>query len=671
MRLLIIFLVLSALAAGAYFLTLQGEDSRPVDFAPEVLRLERYQATIAWRTKELSGGRILFRPAGTDVPPESANQDMAQSYLHEVTLQGLSPATRYTYWLEKDNLRHQFQTEPEPGTPFSFLLWDGTGNFDAGKLLFAELPEFFVSLADIDHQADPFAEIRSAVPVYGPQGPDSPLLKQLSPQTDTAPASWAMAWGGFRLIVLRNMDDLPGLLSPNSLSTGIVLLDASASSPEAPLHDVINAHNTAEPQSPVAFVLLPGSTAEPVQMDGVTYAPLPRGVTSIRVDADSARARGLTANTSLLLREPPLKKKLTCEECRRLADRGSYEESVKAYMDFIAANAGHFQVDDAYYAIAEISDEKLFDFRQALTWYKRLLTEHPSSTLAPLAKQRVDALTQVPAKDYPVLADFERIRKVEYGRAQDPASSAKLLRQVNGLVRDNPESSLVPAMLHWLATQHRADDPNRAVELLRELRQRFPGHEETAEIPLEIGDVWYQAEQWEKARQAYAQALAELKAGAWPEAPGRTDAVLAQLHRSERNLLRVTLARVSAVVLALGLLAAVAVPPAGVGRRHIVRAAFVLAGLSAIIWSAGWLIREQFSSSREALLLAVSLAASASLAGLVSCQLTDKLLPTSASLGGVAARTLAGSLMAALLLLAGGYQAMYIVNKHYLILFGL
>ena len=179
--------------------------------------------------------------------------------------------------------------------------------------------------------------------------------------------------------------------------------------------------------------------------------------------------------------------------------RGLSQE-LEAYKQFIADNEGHYQIDDAYYAIAELLDERLFQFAQALAWYERLIERYPDSALAPMARRRIAYLEAHNDADYAPLARFERIRRVRFARSQhDPAARAACLADAAGILEDYPDCSMAPAILYWLANQHRLGAPDGAAALYRTLLDRFPDSRLAGRAWLEMGETYYAAGQHARA----------------------------------------------------------------------------------------------------------------------------------------------------------------------------
>jgi tetratricopeptide (TPR) repeat protein len=339
-----------------------------------------------------------------------------------------------------------------------------------------------------------------------------------------------------------------------------------------------------------------------------------------------------------------------------LADKGAYEESVKAYLEFIETHKGNFQIDDAYFAIAEIFDSKLFEFKNALVWYRRLATEYPDGTLTSLASQRIKYISAYPDHDYKPLVQFERIKAVEFARKKDqPEERSRILNEVTSLIKQYPDSNLAPVMQHWLANQYRLSEPDKAVEAYMMLRKNYSSHSESQEAMVEIGETYYDAGRYKEAIKAYNEALGEL--------PALADTIKSQIARSERNLRRDKIAYVCCWIAVIVFGTAFIRKPRRIGARSIVCActAFVIVG--AVLSFYGWLIHEQFNSAREMVLIVSSFSVIAGLSTLISMKFSRRANIDSTGVFSAAVGSLAGIVF----FLAGIYLAIYYIYVHYLI----
>jgi tetratricopeptide (TPR) repeat protein len=683
-------LLLCTIAGVAWFWLGGDEDSSgstPSVTTPELLDIQKHQAIIAWTTAKPLSGSVSYRPAGRESAPATAKEKISRTYRHEVTLTNLRPGARYTYWLEDPDRRYQFQTMPESSSPFSFLLVAGSTLDPLPQWVMSEFPDF-VLLADLQPVTHPkaVAAVRPYLPIFDAAGVASEYLRR-NPETKPTTAlrqDWHLDWGGLRLVVLnRSVDFTPlvagyqghtlGLwVNPGAAGEGQGELDWPAYETGSALHEKVRTYNQMHPKGAIHFVLFSGKRLDSLVRDEVHYLMLPvkdagaRIALRLDIDLTQAKAVDLIQRQDFPLKRSPLKEKITCAECRRLADRGTYEAALAAYRTFIRNNRGHYQIDDAYFAIAEIYDDKLFDPAQAREWYAALTAAYPQSPLAPLARQRVDYLQTYSDFDYAPLKGFERIRKMAFARkGGDAAGRARLLEAVAGLIETYPAAAIAPTMQHWLASQLRQDHPQRAISAFERLGADYPEAAEAREARLNIADILYAEGRHREARERYAQALAAL--------PDRQEAIEAQMRRCGRNIRRVWLAWLSAGLLTAAALRAVIFarrrsPRSSFGWRHMTGA---LAVLLAINWMAAWLIHEQFQSRREMLVLVTAFSLLAVMAARVAVGFLEGILARipAGSNGALPSIGLAAACgLGAALLAAGGYLIVFWVNVHYLII---
>jgi len=641
---------------------------------PGIVNIGTSGVTISWLSREPYKGRVFYKPTAADTAPSSAVEKFDKTRQHEITITGLNPDTLYTYWIGENGKHYRFQTQPPVNTPFSFIMVYGDFSQQVTHLLNTEVPGFFICLNRIADAPDPFPGVRAYVPVFGLAGAGRP-------GTSPPVLTWKLDWGGLRLIFIHNFDRLSQLLdTPAPHTFGIVidagLLAAFSSSQKADpdsiratkLHASLAAHNQRNPTRPASFAWILGSKEGVVEVDGIQYLGIPvdkegpagQGkAVRVDIDVESARAVFLDEQKEFLLRTPPIKGKRTCHQCRRLADKGAYEASIHAYKEFIENNLGHYQIDDAYFAIAEIYDEKLFIFTEAVAWYQRLIKEHPTGTLTALASQRIKYLSQYSDYDFKPLQAFERIRKIDFSRKKGQIQEQlELLKQVENMIKEYPGCNLSPVMRHWLANRFRQFSIDKALESYRILKEKYPDSPEAKEVSLEMGETYYNAGLYKEALQTYQQALGEL--------PGKKKTIIARINRSKRNIRREVLAVLAWIIAAIFCALTFLLPPRGLDWSRIGRAVLVFVILGIILLFAAWLIHEQFPSVRQMWLLVGLFAGSAGLSSFLSVNFAQKAAGSRKVL-----KTIIGSLTGILFFTAGFYLIIYYVSVHYLTVFKL
>lgn len=639
---LVVLLVSLALASAC-------DSEAPTARTPEILDVQTHHATIAWTSLSSGKGIVHYAVTGSEAAPLTAEEQFGESLAHEVVLRGLQPGKSYTYWLGDEQERYVFRTRPPSSSPFSFVFVSGDSQAAAAALA-SEVFDFVVCAVAPEAKAnDSLESVRSRAPLFYVRGPDP-----------KSRAPWFLDWGGLRLVFAAEGDDVAPLLqSAAPYAFGIIAPSGGTTTQEDDSrHQQLVAYNQQNPHRPVAFVIMAGAPLTASLRDGIRYLGVPSqgdGVLRVDVDVESIRAVALAGHREFTLREPPLGKQRTCSQCRRLADRGAYEESVAAYKEFISNNQGHFQVDDAIFSIAEIYDDKLFRFDEATRWYHRLLEEYPTGTLTPLARQRVDYLGTYNDFDFIPLQTFERIRKVDFSRKGGQESAQlDLLAEVEALARQYPTCRLAPVMRLWLANRYRQFSVEKAVAAFQRLRRQFPDAEEARDVSFEIGMTYYQAGRYSEAIEALERAV--------DESPQKKEVIKSQIVRSYRNIRRDMIAGASWALLAVLFLLALVAKPFGIRLAGIGKMILAFIVLSVVFMFAGYLIHEQFDSFSRMVQFAVLFASSAAIAAWISSATAAKFCD------GVFWRSVVGSLLGLLFFSAAFYLIIYYLNVHYLIL---
>ncbi|MBF0119763.1 MAG: tetratricopeptide repeat protein [Desulfobacterales bacterium] len=638
MKKIIIYIILIINLFLYSFLSCKGNSKEEI--YPEIINVKPFEATITWGTKKLNKGRIFYHPITDDKNISLAEESIQLSYKHEIILTGLKPSTRYTYWIDKSNFRFQFQTQPEATSPFSFILLIGNIlQFDLKDLIISELPEFLFYLKPISEiNTDSFKEIRPFLPIFY-----------------TQESFQIIQWGGLSLIIINNsLNYLEGIKNYLDKFTGHTIgIITNFEQIPSNLQSFFVDHNKINPTHSIAFILRPGSSLTSSDKNGIKYLSIPikeQKGSAIRFDVDTefVKANFIKEGKEILLKSPPLKQNRTCEECRRLADKGAYEESIHAYIEFIENHKGHFQLEDAYYAIGLIYDEKLFQFKDALSWYQRLINEYPGGTLSTFAKQRVKYLKDFEEHDFEPLSKFERIKKIEFGRQiQNIKAKESLLKQIEEIISKYPASNLAPVMQYWISNQYRQIYLEKAVESYYKLKKNYPSYEHAKEAMIDIGDTYYQFEKYNEAISAYEKALKEL--------PALSETIMNQIKRCNRNILRDRLAHLSLGIIILFTLIGFFLKPISLSYKN--RKLVFIIGLIIlfILFIYGFIIHEQFSSKIEMYLFVFIIPIMASLSSWIS----------------ILFRAPLGIIIGLFYFISSLYLIIYYINIHYLIIFKL
>lgn len=602
---------------------------------PEIKSISSTQAVVSWSDGRAYAGSIEFGRAGTLETLEALDPVAAET--HEVLLEGLEPGTRYVYGIKGAEARYYFTTAPETEGAFSFYMIAGLGETRINELMQATLPDFMLDLGGaVSADADPYRSVRPFLPVIpAGAGMDSPMLTSSGVQ-----GCRVLEWGGRRFLITS------GAQLPSGNFEGVIglaALDAELMTSER-----------------FRFALHRGASREVAEGLAAVLGYAPEKL-ALRIDVspDAIVATDMEQQVETPLWQAPFKEARTCSECRRLADRGAYEESVKAFEKFIAENAGHFQIDDAYFAIAGLLDEKLFRFPDALEWYEKLVGDFPQSTLTPLARQRITYLKRYSDHNFEPLQVFERSKKMEFNRVRgDVKAEEELLAKVVETAEQFADSAIAPEMLYWIAARYRDRDTVRSTEFYELLRTRYPEHDYAEKSLFSMAEIAYEIK-------AYADAIAVYREYV-ERYPDNADVALQQIERVERNLRRAHLKHGSVLVLFVLGVCALLIPRVGIGPGKLLRGGIAFAVLLVAFLVGGWTIQAQFESMAQMLTLCIGIAASAAVAYVLGSALAEKLVRQPGS-----ARMVVNGAVSLIFYLCALYISIYEASPHFLVLVNL
>jgi tetratricopeptide (TPR) repeat protein len=446
------------------------------------------------------------------------------------------------------------------------------------------------------------------------------------------------------------------------------MIDNLSTLKDNPLYHKLLAHNAQTSVTPVSFVGIFNSNASLQQLDGISYFGLAQGKSDkalnsftlvMNVDVESTSAFFISGNKELMLKEPPLQGKRTCQDCRRLAEKGAYEEGIKAYKQFIDSNKGNYQIDDAYFAIAEIYDSKLFQFPQALEWYNRLVKDFSSSSLVPLANQRINYISNYNDADFKPLAAFERIKTQEFAKAKSSQENqVMVLDMLAEIIAQYPNSKLVPVMQLWIANQYQLINVEKAIDVYAKLINQYPDFSKTNEVLIKMGETYYNNSQWDRAYEIYVKAASQYS--------NLKETIDSQLKRIKRNIFRIQLNYITQAILYLILLVMILLPPRGLkfsGWKKLL-VGFIINFTLLFFFS--WIYREEFPSVQGMTLLVLSLSVAIILSVFTAITFTNKSFFKNRFLS-----ILFGNLLGVITLICGLYQGIYHIYVHYLVVLGL
>lgn len=248
----------------------------------------------------------------------------------------------------------------------------------------------------------------------------------------------------------------------------------------------------------------------------------------LEVDAYEINAiigEGKKTKRKVIVTAPPEVRK-SCLYCSRLMESGRYQESLAWYRDFIEKNQDRHAIEDAYYTMARILDEKLFRYDEAIAAYREFLVRYPQSRRITLLRHRLQYLDDYQDHGF---VPLERFEKAKAGLKQDqPQPTAD---KVSEIINEFPEAAIVKEALFWLGHLLQEKNPASARDHYRHLMQKFPTSENAALAAIALGDMDYQAKDYRQAVTTYSRAMERV--------PERYHLSIAdKLRKSKRNIWR-------------------------------------------------------------------------------------------------------------------------------------
>jgi tetratricopeptide (TPR) repeat protein len=610
------------LAAGTLFICLvfcQCKEKRKTESTPSIVHVSKHEVTISWDSPEKYEGVIYYKNADKVKGRPSNGKDLRETSHHRVTITDLLPSTLYSYWIKDAKNRFTFRTEPENDTPFSFYISSGSDPGKEVQLINSESCGFIVT-TDI-HKKKDLEAVNALVPVFSmrvkPDAPDSSAIQD----------SWIFNYGNLSLIMINKINPgSPSIDFPRNNYLGIVVNSGIIGNNETDLkssafHQNLVLHNKNNQANPVIFVGISGLSQKIVKLDGVNYFSIPdnhiagnsmgtaNGVV-VSVDGIASSVYYPADSSESELTIPPPDSRRTCTECLRLAKKGDYEHAISAYLKFIETYHKNYQVDQAYYSIAKIYDEKQYHFSKAKEWYQLLTDSFPESPFKPAAKQRLNFFSAYADCDMIPLEKFETIRNAYNDPLYNPVKQQKqkvhltarqkeLIAKVEEINRNYAACKTVPLITLWLADQYQQDNREKALKYYSSLIEQYPEFSLDNEVQYKIAETYLAAGETGKAKEAFLLVKKVL-----PQHSEKVDTELGHLNTKSR---RTSMSYFAWVVCILLLLTAIFLRPAGIKCPRFKILMFTVLGFiySFIMFfiASREEIAEDFSSSYKEILL--------------------------------------------------------------------
>ena len=431
-----------------------------------LVEVSPFSATLAWTTDSALAAHVVY---GEGKLTDREVREKQATTRHSVTLTGLRPSTRYSYRIEPGGPTRSFRSAPSVEHAFDLVVLDAASKVCQSPSETLDVdPDLLVLLDDC---ANPWTK-----------RPDSMLIRRMP----TVGAS-ELTLGPAIVILSRSRSDaLKAIARISDNKRRILLVLPKLDDMQKEMDDSVIEISPRTIRYAGVETIWPEAPALRLEVD--VYE-----VVWVRGNARERQRR-------LIIEAPPETKK-TCLYCDRLLESGRYEDSLAWFRDFIDANHKMHVLEDAYFSIAQINDEKLFRYTDAIDGYREFLEYYPNSRRRVLARYRLDYLLAHADHEFEPLRMFERAKASLVQK--DPLPTAV---EVEALVKNFPDSSVAPEALFWLGHLLETVDPIRARNHYRTLVDRFPNSENSLGSAIALGDILYREKQYRQAITAYRKA---------------------------------------------------------------------------------------------------------------------------------------------------------------------
>ncbi len=461
----------------------------------DALRFEAigpFTATLSWTSE--TAQRFVIEYGEGDLLDRQI-EEKEKSARHQMTLTGLKPATRYGYRLHKHDRLKYFRTAPGKDGVFDLIVLSDDSPACGDQGLFATAPpDIIVNLAP---RQCPLADKASSV-----------LIKEMPGE-----AVSRFNYGRYEILLAADTA---------SLTRALAERPPTAETPVLAICSVIPEYDAQRDEN---ALYVSGRTYR--YRDGAMKLTEHQTMW-LEIDAFEAalvRGMGLERTRDVIIAAPPETKK-SCLFCNRLLEAGRYMESLEWYRAFIRENEERHAVEDAYYSIARILDEKLFNYPQAIAAYNDFMVRYPDSRRVILIKYRLAYLAAHADNEYFPLRRFEQAKS-----ALVRDNALPTVTEVEKLVDAFPQTAVAEEALYWLGHVLESTDIARAQGHYQTLIDRFPQSENAAMAAIALGDIRYRDKQYRQAVVAYEKALAVVP-------PSFHLSVQDKLRKSTRNIAR-------------------------------------------------------------------------------------------------------------------------------------
>ena len=500
---------------------------------PSITSLDRYTATITWKTQKSLHGVVTYYQEGKE---EKKLTEEKATKKHVITLTGLLPDKQYYYKINILPKREfNFRTAPLSTSSFRFCII----NRDKFATTMIEhlFPDFLILChADSSYKNRPLEklkEIHTRIPFYDIQ--------------DT------FMWGNLFFHAYGSANSIIDLPAGNW--TLFTMCD-SLFSDSLPIEKTTNRI--------IAFL---GGDSISVLSDsfGTQFFMADHSMLfEVQGDEISAGVIGSEPDKPLPfhLKTGTLSYTKTCVLCRRLLENKQYTKSIAYYKRFVEENPVQKLHDDALFHIATIYDRYLFDYSSAINTYSQLLDRYPQSAFSGTAGFRLNYIQQHSDFEYIPLKIFEKA-KLQFDNTDKNSSVEK----VEGILNRYSTCSLRDDILLWLGNILAATEREKAIKYLTLLSEKTDDSVKEYKASLKIGDIYYQHKKYHDAGQVYTTLLKKY--------PAKYATLQIKINRTIRNQKRKIWLWVCIIFLIVSIVTVFALPGKGLKMPPMVPALYV------------------------------------------------------------------------------------------------
>jgi tetratricopeptide (TPR) repeat protein len=585
-------LIICIITISAIYLVKHASGSNTSNSAPRITELGRFGARISWNSSRPVVGEIVLR---TGNEAETVVREKIKTTHHSIDISGLLPETIYNYRLAGSSDQFfTFKTAPLTETAFRLMVDHRPEAFSPKnadnftRAVNTLLPDFVIltgQLATKDFLPEEkafFQGIKAAsrIPIYlAParedlKNPDSGEYFLTVMPVQSNGYDYAFDYGNSRFIILgpdftedraaaypkRRSDWFRETVSREN-PLHIFIIWPSLTTPANSDQLLLDAINDFANQGIITALISSVKIPDRSLAAGLKNIAVNRKC--LTVDVDGAGVTGTLSGEDdsefevVTIQETPEAVKRSCIYCRKLLDTQRYQESIDWYRKFIRQFGGKYTIDDAQFEIANIYDQYLYDYPDAIREYQTLIDQYPDSGKARQATHRIEYLKAYADYNFQPLQIFEKAKAQTYQH-----NKMKAVAEIASILNRYPGAKIEGQVLLWLGYTLTESDLDRATSYFRRMIDSHPDPKSAEEAWVAWGDAYYFHKQYSKAIEAYNSAQ-KISANQF------NFALQDKIRKSQRDIIRDLAFVIILIILALSYAAALLIKPRWLSLREL------------------------------------------------------------------------------------------------------